>query len=210
MSLYDQPAEHPITSSEVLLTTPVFDVVQERICFGKEPKELTRDFVSHPGAVAVLAADEQDRVLLINQYRHPVRMNLWEIPAGLLDLANEPMLEAAQREFAEEADLQAADWRTLVDFYTSPGANNEAIRIYLAEGLSEVPEAERHLREAEEAEISFEWVPLAEAVGAVLAGRVHNPTALAGILALHAVRTGAGELRDARAPWPDQPRGIAP
>ncbi|WP_120002891.1 NUDIX domain-containing protein [Nesterenkonia muleiensis] len=210
MSLRDEPAEHPITSSGVLLTTPVLDVVEERFRFGTGAEELTRVYVSHPGAVAVLAADAEDRVLLINQYRHPVRMNLWEIPAGLLDVEGEPMLEAAQRELAEESDLRASVWHTLVDFYTTPGAHNEAIRIYLAEGLSEVPEAERHVRQAEEADLSFQWVPLGEAVEAVLAGRMHNPSAVTGILALHAVRTGAGRLRDARAPWPDQPRGLAP
>lgn len=210
MSLRDEPAEHPVTSSGVLLTTPVLDVLEERFRFGAAAEELTRVFVSHPGAVAVLAVDAEDRVLLISQYRHPARMTLWEIPAGLLDVEGEPMLEAAQRELAEEADLQASAWHTLADFYTSPGGSNEAIRIYLAAGLSEVSEADRHQREAEEAEIRFEWVPLAEAVRTVLAGRIHNPSAITGILALHAVRTGTGQLRDARTPWPDQPRGIAP
>lgn len=120
------------------------------------------------------------------------------------------MLETAVRELREEADLQAETWHTLVDYYTSPGASDEGIRVYLAQHLSPVPEAELHTREGEEAEISPVWVPLPEAVTAVLSGRIHNPSAVVAILALHAVRTGAGELRDARAPWADQPRGIAP
>ena len=206
MSIQDSPADLPVQSSEKVLTTPIFDAVEDAFAFGERGETLRRVYLKHLSAVAVLAVDEQDRVLLINQYRHPVRMKLWEIPAGLLDVDGEPMLEAAQRELAEEADLQAQTWHTLLDFYTTPGANNEAIRIYLAQGLTEVPEAERHLREAEEAEITTAWVPLAEAVQAVLSGRIHNPSAANGILALHAVRTGAGELREARAPWADHPR----
>lgn len=206
MSIQDSPADLPVQSSEKVLTTPIFNAVEDTFAFGERGETLRRVYIKHLSAVAVLAVDEQDRVLLINQYRHPVRMKLWEIPAGLLDVDGEPMLEAAQRELAEEADLQAQTWSTLLDFYTTPGANNEAIRIYLAEGLTEVPEAERHIREAEEAEITTAWVPLAEAVQAVLSGRIHNPSAANGILALHAVRTGAGELREARAPWADHPR----
>ena len=206
MSIQDSPADLPVQSSERVLTTPIFDAAEDTFTFGERGETLRRVYLKHLSAVAVLAVDEQDRVLLINQYRHPVRMKLWEIPAGLLDVDGEPMLEAAQRELAEEADLQAQTWQTLLDFYTTPGANNEAIRIYLAEGLTEVPEAQRHTREAEEAEITTAWVPLAEAVQAVLSGRIHNPSAANGILALHAVRTGAGELREARAPWTDHPR----
>ena len=206
MDIRDSDADLPVQSSSELLSTPIFDVVEETFPFGERGQTLRRSFVKHLSAVAVLAVDQQDRVLLINQYRHPVRMKLWEIPAGLLDVDGEPMLEGAQRELVEEADLQAQTWSTLLDFYTTPGANNEAIRIYLAEGLTEIPEAERHVREAEEAEITTAWLPLSEAVQAVLSGQIHNPSAANGILALHAVRTGAGELRDARAPWEDHPR----
>lgn len=210
MNLHDSPATHPITTSEVLLRTPVFNVAEERFTFGASDQELKRVFVTHPGAVAVVAVDADDRVLLINQYRHPVRMDLWEIPAGLLDVEGEPMLAAAQRELAEEADLRAANWHTLVDFYTTPGAQDEAIRIYLAEGLSEVPEAEQHTREAEEADMEFAWVELSEAVDAVLSGQLHNPSAIIGILALHAVRSGSRQLRAADASWDEHPRGVAP
>ncbi len=160
MDIRDSDADLPVQSSSELLSTPIFDVVEETFPFGERGQTLRRSFVKHLSAVAVLAVDQQDRVLLINQYRHPVRMKLWEIPAGLLDVAGEPMLEAAQRELAEEADLQAQTWHVLSDFYATPGAHDEAIRIYLAEGLSEVPEAQRHTREAEEARSprpGFRW-----------------------------------------------------
>lgn len=81
-----------------------------------------RDYQVHPGSVAVLALDDEDRVLLIRQYRHPVRQKLWEIPAGLLDVPGENPLHAAQRELYEEAHVKAEDWRVLTDVYTSPGA----------------------------------------------------------------------------------------
>ncbi|TLP98585.1 NUDIX hydrolase [Nesterenkonia salmonea] len=210
MNLSDSPAEHPVTLSGVLLSTPVFNVAEERFRFGESGEELTRVFITHPGAVAVVAVDAEDRVLLIKQYRHPVRMDLWEIPAGLLDVEGEPMLTAAQRELAEETDLTAASWHTLVDFYTTPGAQNEAIRVYLAEGLTELPHAERHVREAEEAEMEFAWVDLADAVEAALSGHLHNPSAIIGILALYAVRSGSGRLRDAEACWDHHPRGLSP
>ncbi|MGJ9405509.1 NUDIX domain-containing protein [Nesterenkonia aurantiaca] len=210
MPIHDSPAEHPILEAKSLQSTPIYDLVEETFSFGRAGETLTRAFLKHLSAVAVLAIDEQDRVLLIRQYRHPLRQNMWEIPAGLLDAEGEPMLDAAARELHEEADISAATWHTLADFHTSPGASNEAIRIYLASGITETPEHEQHAREGEEAEIQKAWVPLAEAVQAVLTGQIRNPSAVTGILALHAVRTGAGELREARAPWADHPRGIEP
>lgn len=209
MQIQDTAADFPLIASTQRHSASVFDVVEERFLLGQDGQELTRAYMKHMSAVAVLALDENDRVLLIRQYRHPVRMYLWEIPAGLLDSEGESMLSSAKRELAEEADLEAETWHTLVDFYTTPGASNEAIRIYLAEDISKVPAEQRHLREAEEAEIVPTWVPLTEAVMLALSGRIHNPTAVTGVLALHAVRTGAASLRDARTPWPDHPRGIA-
>ncbi|GAA4829314.1 NUDIX domain-containing protein [Garicola koreensis] len=210
MDIYDSPAAQPVDESLTQHEDRIFTVVEEQFRFGAAQQPLRRAFMKHLGAVAVLPVDEQDRILLIRQYRHPVRMHLWEVPAGLLDVGGEPLLETAQRELREEADVQASTWHTLVDFYTSPGVSDEGIRVYLAQGLSAVPQAELHARDAEEAEIAPTWVPLAEAVSAVLRGEIHNPSAVVGILGLHAVRTGAGELRDARTPWPNQPRGITP
>ncbi|MBE1514069.1 NUDIX domain-containing protein [Nesterenkonia halotolerans] len=210
MPVHDAPAHHPILESKTLQTTPIYDLVEETFRFGEAKETLTRAFLMHLSAVAVIAVDEQDRVLLIRQYRHPLRQNMWEVPAGLLDTEGESMLDAAARELHEEADISAETWHTLADFTTTPGASNEAIRIYLAEGISATPEEDQHEREGEEAEIVKTWLPLAEAVRAVLAGQIHNPSAVTGILALHALRTGAGELRDARAPWVDHPRGIKP
>jgi 8-oxo-dGTP pyrophosphatase MutT (NUDIX family) len=159
-----------------------------------------RDVVVHPGAVGVVALDEDDRVLLVNQYRHPVRRRLDELPAGLLDKAGEPAVEAAQRELAEEAGLAARTWHVLVDALTSPGMTDEATRIFLARDLREV---EQDVQEHEEADMTTSWVPLAEAVSRVLRGELQNGMAIHGLLAAErAVRTGFADLRPSDAPWP--------
>ena len=112
----------------------MWDVVSDRFAYNHG--EILREYVDHTGAVAVLACDEQDRVLLIKQYRHPIGLRDWEIPAGLLDIRDETPLACAQRELAEEADLAADRWHLLTEFFSSPGGSNEAIRVYLARGLS--------------------------------------------------------------------------
>ncbi|MFF4872408.1 NUDIX domain-containing protein [Streptomyces sp. NPDC000961] len=165
-----------------------------------------RDYQVHPGSVAVLALDEEDRVLLIKQYRHPVRQKLWEIPAGLLDVPGENPLHAAQRELYEEAHVKAGDWRVLSDVYTSPGGCDEAVRIFLARDLAEA-EGERFEVSEEEADMETARVPLAELVRGVLAGDLHNNCLVVGVLSLAAARAGDGldSLRPADAPWPARP-----
>jgi ADP-ribose pyrophosphatase len=150
--------------------------------------QVVREFLDHPGAVAVIALDDAGRVLLLRQYRHPVRAELWEPPAGLRDVAGEPPHVTAARELEEEADLRAATWHLLAEFATTPGGSNERIAVYLARDVSTVPEAERFVREEEEAEMVPVWVPLDEAVDAVLSGRLHSPSAVVGILAAAAAR----------------------
>ncbi|MFF8404806.1 MULTISPECIES: NUDIX domain-containing protein [unclassified Streptomyces] len=165
-----------------------------------------RDYQVHPGSVAVLALDEEDRVLLINQYRHPVRHKLWEIPAGLLDVPGENPLHAAQRELYEEAHVKAEDWRVLTDVYTTPGGCDEAVRIFLARDLSEV-EGERFEAEHEETDMEHARLPVDELVRLILAGDLHNNCLVVGVLSLVAARGGDGldALRPADAPWPARP-----
>ncbi|MGV9557949.1 NUDIX domain-containing protein [Streptomyces sp. NPDC003401] len=165
-----------------------------------------RDYQVHPGSVAVLALDDEDRVLLIKQYRHPVRQKLWEIPAGLLDVPGENPLRAAQRELYEEAHVKAEDWRVLTDVYTTPGGCDEAVRVFLARGLSEA-EGERFAVEDEEADMEHARVPVDELVRGVLAGELHNNCLVVGVLSLVAARGGDGldALRPAQAPWPARP-----
>jgi ADP-ribose pyrophosphatase len=158
-----------------------------------------RTVVSHPGAVAIVALDDDGRILMNRQYRHPVGRLLWEIPAGLRDVPGEDPLHAAQRELAEEASCQAKDWRVLVDFFSSPGYSTERLRIFLARELSEVRERTFVLRD-EEAQLVRSWLPLAEAVEKVLAGELHNGVTAMGILAVYACHGDFAGLRPAGSP----------
>lgn len=204
--LEDALSPRRVLASEQVYRGKIWDVRSDTFELSEGAEPLRREFIDHPGAVAILPMDEEGRVLLLRQYRHPVGMLLWEIPAGILDVEGESNLAAASRELAEEADLVASEWHVLADVFNSPGSSSEAIRIYLARGLADVPEIDRHTRTAEESEIEFAWVDLDEAVVAVLEGRLHNPSAVVGILAAHAARgSGFAELRPGDSPWPAHP-----
>lgn len=185
--LSDEPVALTVTSRELLAEGRIVTLVRESFEYNDVPT--AREFVVHPGAVAVAALDADNRVLLIKQYRHPVRSKAWELPAGLLDVEGEPYLEAAKRELAEEVDLVASDWSVMFDITASSGSSNEVVRIFLARGLSA---AEANFeREAEEADIEIRWVPLADAVAAVLAGSIRNSILVAGVLAVAAQQATA-------------------
>ncbi|WP_432395713.1 NUDIX domain-containing protein [Pseudarthrobacter sp. L19] len=202
----DEPSPRRLLSSEKVYEGRIWDVVSDSFQLNEDGDALTRDYIDHPGAVAVLPMNDDGEILLIKQYRHPVGMALWEIPAGLLDVEGEDFVAGAAEELAEEADLVAAEWNVLADFFNSPGSSSEAIRIYLARGLSDVPGHELHVRTDEEAEIELHWLPLDAAVSAVLEGRLHNPSAVVGILAAAAAKAdGFERLRPADAPWPAHP-----
>jgi len=146
-----------------------------------------REVLEHPGAVAVVALDPQHQVLMIRQYRHPVGRLLWEIPAGLRDVAGEPLHVTAERELLEEAGCRASQWQVLTDFFSSPGISTERVRIFLARDLTIVPEAERtYVPEHEEAQLVVAWVPLDEVVTRLLRGELHNGVTAVGILSAYA------------------------
>lgn len=182
--LADRPENAEVVSRDVVFHGRVWDIVSESVWLGGF--EFTREFMSHTGAVAVLAVDDDGRVLLINQYRNPIRSRDWELPAGLLDVAGEDPLTAAQRELGEEVDLEAEHWEPLVTFASSPGGSDERIHLYLATGLR--PLTSGFERTDEEAEIVPRWVQLPDAVDAVLDGRLGNAILMIGVLALHARR----------------------
>lgn len=203
-ALSDRPERWPVVSSEVVHNTGRVIAVREDVVRSPaDGGELIRDVVMHPGAVGVVALDDDDRVLLISQYRHPTGYRLLEAPAGLLDVADEPYHETAARELYEEGHVRATDWRVLVDAFTSPGMADEKVRVYLARALSGVPYGERHVGLGEEADMPVVWVPLEEVVQAVLTGRLHNAILCLGVLATWAARLRGGydTLRPADAPW---------
>ena len=197
-------AEHwPILSHEVQAVGRVCSFVEDEVRL-PDGSTMRRQWVTHPGAVAIMALDERRRVAVVHQYRHPVAARLVEPPAGLLDVADEDPLAAARRELAEEAMLSADDWRVLVDPFTSPGGLQESIRIYLARGLHQVPRPDGFVVEAEEIDMGISWKPLDELVEDVYAGRVHNPSMIYGTLALALAiaQDRLDSLRPADAPWP--------
>jgi 8-oxo-dGDP phosphatase len=203
----DEPADLPVGSSERVFDGAVWDVRVDEVGL-EDGQTVRREVLVHTGAVGVVALDEQDRVLLVRQYRHPVRRYLWEPPAGLLDVEAEDPFDAVRRELAEEAHLSADEWHVLVDFFNSPGGSTEAFRCYLARGLHGLPEEDRHEGEGEERDMPVAWVPLEQARDLVLAGRLHNPTAVTGVLAACAARdAGWSTLRPAAAPWPERSPG---
>lgn len=201
MNVTDVVQEWPVISSTELVCGRLVTVRTDKVRMpGNQLAE--RDVVVHPGAVAVLALDDAYQVLLIRQYRHSVGRLLWEIPAGLRDVAGEPPWSTARRELLEEAGYRAREWRVLADYYSSPGFSTERLRVFLARDLELVPPAERDfVPEDEEAYLLSAWLPLDEAVRKVFAGELHNGVAALGILAGYAARSeGFDRLRPADAP----------
>ncbi|MEN3304200.1 MAG: 8-oxo-dGDP phosphatase [Micromonosporaceae bacterium] len=193
---------HPVLTSREQFAGRIFSVVTDEV---EMPGggHARRDYVRHVGAVGVLALDDADRVVLVQQYRHPVGARLWELPAGLVDVAGESLVAAAARELAEEADLVAGRWELLVDAYTSPGYSNEIIRLFLARDLTPVPDGQRHERQDEEADLVTRLVGLDEAVGMALRGEILNASCLIGVFAAAHLRAqGWPPLRPVDTPLP--------
>ncbi|KQO65222.1 NUDIX domain-containing protein [Curtobacterium sp. Leaf261] len=178
----DEPFDTSVTDSSVVYEGAVWDIRRDTVDYNGH--EMVREYVDHTGAVAIYAEDDEGRVLVIQQYRHPVRLRDWELPAGLLDVQGEDPLEAAKRELAEEADLEADDWTELVRFNSSPGGSDERLIVYRARGVRATAEA--FDRTDEEADIVKRWVPRAEVVAGALDGRLTNAALLLAALAVDA------------------------
>jgi len=193
---------YDVTNSQVRFTGRVISLVSDDVVM-PDGATVTRDYLLHPGAVGIVALDTSDRVLLVHQYRHPVRRKLWELPAGLLDVDGEPPLAAARRELHEEGAITADRWDLLIDLFESPGCSDEAMRIFLARGVNPVAEGDRHVGEAEEAGMELRWVDLDEAITWATCGRILNATCSLGLLAAASARTGGWSvLRPADSAWP--------
>lgn len=139
---------------------------------GDDPGDavFSRLVLEHPGAVIVLAVDDQDRAFCLWQYRHPARRRFVELPAGLLDADGESPEATARRELREEGGLEADEWTHLASTWSSPGITSEVMHLFLARGLHEVaPDFERT---HEEADMTAGWVPVADLRAAVLAGDI--------------------------------------
>jgi 8-oxo-dGTP pyrophosphatase MutT (NUDIX family) len=161
---------------------PIFTVFSDEVTMSAGGA-VGRDVIEARGAVGVVALDDVERVVLIKQYRHAVGRRLWELPAGLRDVAGEEPVATAARELAEESDLTAGRYHLLVDLHTSPGFTDESIRIFLARDLRPVPDEDRFRRTDEEADLKIAWFDLDEAVAMVFRGEITNAAAVGGLLA---------------------------
>ena len=188
------PHEYRPLSSELVYEGRVISLYRDTVAM-PGGGDSVREVVRHPGAVAIVALDDHDRVVLLRQYRHPVGDYLWELPAGLRDEDGEPPLETAKRELAEEALLAADRWSLLTTTYSTPGFCDEAVLVYLAEELREVDRPEGFLVEHEEADMTLERVPLADAVQRIFDGDIRNAIAVIGLLAAAQVRSTKPRLR---------------
>lgn len=172
--------ESSTIKSEIVFRGKIWNIVSRTFNFFDQI--LTREYVDHPGAVAVIAINENDEVLLINQYRAPVNEYLYEIPAGLLDVQDEEKLDAAKRELLEETDYLAKNWDLLQVFYTTPGSSSEEISIFLATDVSKSGEVFDRIGEEKHMEIN--WVGFTEVLEGVMDSKLKSPSLVLGILAL--------------------------
>ncbi|BAK34761.1 putative hydrolase [Microlunatus phosphovorus NM-1] len=202
--LVDEAVSWPVTAEHVLGAGSFTALLRDSVT-APDGETLHREYLRHPGAVGIIALDAEGRVALIRQYRHAVRHRLIEPPAGLLDVDGERYVVAAQRELAEEAGLAGDTWQVLVDLFTTPGIVAESLRIYLARDLRPVEAPDGFVKTGEEAEMELSWASLTDLVDAVLAGDLHNPTMVSGVLAAWAAYLKGDDfasLRPADAPWP--------
>jgi 8-oxo-dGTP pyrophosphatase MutT (NUDIX family) len=194
----EAPHEYRVLDSETVYEGRIIRLERDTVAM-PGGGDSVREVVRHPGAVAVVALDDDGRVLLLRQYRHPIGRHLWELPAGLRDEDGEPPLETAKRELAEEAQLAAGRWSLLTTHYSSPGFCDEQVEIYLAEELSDVDRPDGFTVEHEEADMTLERVPLDDAVQRVFDGDIRNSSAVIGLLAAAQYRATAPRLRDVTA-----------
>jgi 8-oxo-dGTP pyrophosphatase MutT (NUDIX family) len=180
--LTDRPESWPVHASEDVWSGHApFSVRRDHISAPDRPEEqFARLVLQHPGASVVLAVDEEQRALVLMQYRHPAHPRFVERPAGRLAVDGEDPQVAAERELREEAMLVAKTWSHLLTTYPSPGLSSERIEIYLAEDVSEAPDRGDFVPTHEEADMTMAWVPLEDLVDGVLSGRLTDgPLALA-------------------------------
>lgn len=176
----DEALSWPVLSSTVVYHGSWVVSLREDVLTrpGHDDERFTRVIVEDPGAVVVLAVDDEDHAVVLRQYRHAARKRLLQLPAGVLDEPGEDPQHAAARELREEAGLEAAEWEHLLTSYASPGKSEETHTFFLARGLREVDHdfSPTH----EEADMTVERIPLDEVVSAVLDGRAQDgPLAIA-------------------------------
>jgi ADP-ribose pyrophosphatase len=200
------PHEFAVANSDTLYVGRVLALRLDQVVM-PGGRAAAREIVEHLGAVAILPLHDDSSVAMIDQYRHAVGRRMRELPAGLLDVPGEDPVTTARRELVEEIGCIARDWSVLVDLVSSPGFSDEAVRVFLARGLTEV--GRPYGGDDEEADLDVVRLPLTEAVRQVLAGEIVNAPTVAGLLAAQAVLVGTAQPRPVDASWPDRPTRFA-
>lgn len=179
----DDPLRERLISSEVIRRGRILEFRIDTVETA-DGRRSTRDIAGHPGAVAVVAIDDQDRVLLVRQWRHATGGPLLEIPAGTLDRGPDGAIEdhaaAAARELEEETGSRAGTWRYLGGFYTAPGFTSELMHLYLATGLTSAHEG--GLQPDDDERLELRAIPFAEAVAMAERGELRDAKSIIGIL----------------------------
>lgn len=172
----EERLKETLLESAVQYRGRIINVRQDRV---RTPpgKDAFREVVEHPGAVAILALDGEGKVVLLQQYRHPIGRVIWEIPAGKLEPGEDP-LRCGQRELAEEACLAGENWELLTAIYTTPGFCDEKIYLYRVTGLSE----DRSCSTEEDEAVVVCRVPLEQAREMIRRGEIVDAKT---IVALH-------------------------
>jgi ADP-ribose pyrophosphatase len=156
----------------------------------EDGRRTTREVVSHKQAAAVVAVNDDRKMLLVTQFRYPIHTDIKEIPAGLVDEGETP-LEAAKRELKEETGYEAKEWTLLTSPYSSPGSHDEVIHIFAASGLKRI--SGQSLDEFEE--LTFDMVPFDEALEKVKNGEIRDGKTIMGILMYWARKNGWARQR---------------
>ena len=200
------PHDFAVVGSETLYQGAIFALRRDEV---RMPggRIAGREKVEHFGAVAIAALDDDDRLVMIYQYRPALGRRLWEMPAGLLDDPSEEPVVAAQRELVEEVGIEADDWSTLVDIVGCPGFADESVRVFLARGLRSVERPAGG--DDEEADLVIRRIPLDDLVTGAMSGALVNGPCVAGVFAAAAVRDGRSAPRPVDAAWLDRPREFA-
>jgi len=196
------PHDFAVVSDETLYEGAIFALRRDDV---RMPggRIAGREKIEHYGAVAIAALDDEERLVMIYQYRPAIGRRIWEMPAGLLDAAGEDPLEAAKRELVEEVGVEADEWSTLVDVVGCPGFADESVRVFLARGLRSVDRPAS--ADDEESDLAIRRVPLDDLVVGAMSGEVVNGPCIAGVFAAAAVRDGRCAARPVDAPWRDRP-----
>jgi len=188
----DDPLREKLISSEVLRKSRILEFRIDTV-EAADGHRSTRDIAGHPGGVCVVAIDDQDRVLLVRQWRHAAGRALLEIPAGTLDRQPDGSIEAhagaAARELEEETGSRAGTWRYLGAFWTAPGFTSELMHLYLATNL--VPVHAGGLAPDEDERLELHPLPFDEAVAMIERGELPDAKTIAGLLLVARLRADA-------------------